>query len=136
MKKKKAFVPIGNFKYYKPSSHVSREGQITVSAKRSLTATVIWKGNYVRVQQMIDNYPIELWKMIHNRQKGDKKVSLVRPAYALLKKKVDELKPELVEKVNKQHDYHKAMRRLKKDIATGKIGTSNSRFKSLSSGDT
>ena len=128
---KKAFVPPLNLRYLKRSSHVHRNSEITVSPKRRLTDTVIWKGNHIRVNTMIKKFPLELWKMLHNRQKGQKSYSLVPAAYAVLKNRINELKPELVEKVNEQRNHHKAVRRLKKEISTGHFGTSKGRFKKI-----
>lgn len=117
-------------------TNVPRKGSITVSSKRRLRDTILWKNDYVRVEYMIDNHPLVLWDMIHERKEGQMKVSLVRPAYAILKSRVEQLNPVMVEKVKRQFHNHKIKRKLLKDIANGTIGTSKSRFKRLNSRET
>jgi len=115
-------------------THVPRKGEITVTSKLRLKDCLVWGDKVLSIQKLINNHPIELWNLIHpenGRDKADRKISLVRPAYARLKSRVNEIDPKLVEKVNKQHEHYKAMRKLKKEISNGIFGTSKSKFKKI-----
>jgi hypothetical protein len=91
-----------------------------------------------------------LWNAIHPkkyiRESGStenkdvyKPVSLVRPAYDMLKKAVAKIAPSEVATVEAQFEYNKKLRQhakqinmLKHEINCCKIGTKGSRFKRLS----
>ena len=73
---------------------------------------------------------MHLWKLIHNKHS---KVSLVRDAYAKLKVRIRGINPELVDEVEKKHRYHKANKRLRKELREGKLGEEGSSFKKISS---
>jgi len=107
-------VPIGNFRWIKPSTHVPEKSVITVYKKLRLKDILKWKNRYVRVDFMIDNHPLELWNMIYNRVKGQDRISLENRAYKSLKNEVNKLKPEWVEEVNRKRQMIKTKRKLNK----------------------
>lgn len=112
--KKKANVPIGNFRWLKPSAHVPENSVMPVSKKLRLNDIFKWKGSYVRVDFMIENHPLELWNMVYNPKKGQKSISLENRAYNNLKNKVIKLKPDWIEEVNKKRQMIKLKRKLYK----------------------
>ncbi|MDG1715899.1 hypothetical protein [Lacinutrix sp.] len=102
--------------------------------KLMLGDVISWNHRFMTIADIINEYPLELWKRIHPDNKYLKytdKISLVRPAYAKLKTKIKSLQPELVALVDAQHEKHKAKRKLQKEIASGKLGTNSSSFISL-----
>jgi len=112
MKRKKANVPIGNFRWLKPSAHVPEKSVIVVYKKLRLNDMLKWKGQFVRVDYMINNHPLELWKMIYKPKKGHNKISLETRAYQTLKTKINKIKPELLEEVNRKRKMYKIKRKL------------------------
>ena len=82
------------------------------------------------IEYLIDNDPLHLWKLIHTKHS---KVSLVRDAYAKLKVRIHGINPKLVEQVEKKHRYHKASKRLRKELREGKLGKDGSSFKKIAS---
>ena len=116
------------------------KSEFTISHKKRLQDSVFIYGSYYKVSTLIESNPMLLWNAIHNnsyKQKG-KALSLVRPAYDLLKKAVSKIAPEEVAKVEEKFEHHKQNRKkyslvkkLQQEIKTGKINTSNSSFKKL-----
>ena len=82
------------------------------------------------IQQLITNNPLYLWELIHTKHSN---VSLVRDAYAKLKARIARINPRLVEEVEKKHRYHKASKRLRKELREGKLGNEGSSFKKIAS---
>lgn len=82
------------------------------------------------IKELIGKSPIYLWRLIHTKHS---KVSLVRNAYALLKKEVAKKNPKLVEKADKEHELNKIKKIAYKEQRNGIFGGENSRFKKISS---
>ena len=96
--------------------------------------TITWHHRFMTIADIINEYPLELWKRIHpdnNYIKNADKISLVRPAYAKLKTKIKSLQPELVALVDAQHEKQKAKRKLLKEINNNTLNTGKSKFRSL-----
>ena len=105
-------------------THVLHGGEFNLTSKLRLQDYIKWEETARSIQYLINKHPIQLWNRIHKKNSD---ISLVRTAYAKLKMKVAIINPSLVEKVNKQHEHHKALRKLKKEIAHGTIsGKKNS----------
>ncbi|GAA4270034.1 hypothetical protein [Hyunsoonleella aestuarii] len=113
MKRKKANVPIGNFRCLKPSAHVPENSILPISKKIRLNDIIKWKDNYVRIDFMIDRHPFELWNMIYKPKKGHNKVSLESRAYQTLKIEISKIKPELLEEVKRKRKMHKIKKKIK-----------------------
>ena len=103
--KKKAFVPIGNFRWLKPSSHVPGNSIMPVYKKLRLKDIIKWKGSYVRIDSMINNHPLDLWNMVYNKEKRQNSISLDARAHRALKIQVTKLKPKLIEDLNNQKKH-------------------------------
>ncbi len=131
--KKKAFVPIGNFRWIKPSSHVPENSVMPVSKKLRLNDIFKWKDRYVRVDFMIDNHPLDLWNMIYNKEKGQNSISLEERAYRSLRSQVTKLKPELIEDLNNKKKQHRDLKNLKRKLKNGKNVYQVGRFKKIGS---
>ena len=101
-----------------------------LSRKYRLTDVLLTDKKRRTIQQLIDKSPMYLWNKIHSKHSN---VSLVRDAYAKLKAKVAIKRPDLVKQVEKDFEAYKAKKRLLKEIRNGSLGTSNSRFKKISS---
>ena len=102
--------------------------------KLMLGDTITWHHRFMTIADIINEYPLELWKRIHpdnNYIKNADKISLVRPAYAKLKTKIKNLQPELVALVDAQHEKQKAKRKLLKEINNNTLNTGKSKFRSL-----
>jgi len=82
------------------------------------------------IEELINKNPLYLWYKIHSKHSD---VSLVRNAYAILKKKVKQKRPDLVEKAEKEHLHHKTKKLLRKEIKDGTAGLPGSRFKKIAS---
>jgi hypothetical protein len=103
-------------------------GHICLTSKLRGQDAVCVKNETKKVDLFIQSNPLDLWNAIHTTGSN---ISLVRTTYDLLKKAVEKINPTLVEKVNKEHDSHKARRKLSKEMNTGALGTSKSSFKKL-----
>ncbi len=82
------------------------------------------------IKQLIDKSPMYLWHKIHSKHSN---VSLVRNAYSRLKAKVGEIRPDLVERAEKEHLHQKTKKMLRKELRDGTAGLPNSRFKKIAS---
>ncbi|MBT8252542.1 MAG: hypothetical protein KJN68_01110 [Bacteroidia bacterium] len=101
-----------------------------LSKKYRLTDVLLTDKKRRTIQQLIDKSPMYLWNKIHAKHSN---VSLVRVAYAKLKAKVAIKRPDLVKKTEKEFEAYKAKKRLLKEQRNGTLGSSNSRFKKVSS---
>lgn len=115
------------------AGHAVFKSEFTITSKLRLKDYIVWDKKARSIQYLIINHPVELWNKIHNRKRDDKKLSLVRPAYAKLKNEVNKIDSTLVDKVNKQHDNYNSMRKLRKEMSNGIFGSENSRFKKITS---
>lgn len=131
--KKKAFVPIGNFRWLKPSSHVPGNSIMPVYKKLRLKDIIKWKGSYVRIDSMIDNHPLDLWNMVYNKEKRQNSISLDARAHRALKIQVTKLKPELIEDLNNKKKQHRDLKNLKQKLKNGKDVSQVGRFKKIGS---
>ena len=128
--------------------------EFSITHKKRLQDSVCIYGVYYKVSTIIESNPKLLWNAIHNnknnkncknsknsknsdKQKG-KALSLVRPAYDLLKRAVAKIAPEEVAVVEDKFKHHKQIRikyslekKLQQEIATGKIATTKSSFKRI-----
>jgi hypothetical protein len=111
-------------------THVTRGGEFNLTSKLRLQDFLPWEDTAKSIKYLINKHPIQLWNRIHKKNSD---VSLVRTAYAKLKINVAKINPALVEEVNKQHENHKALRKIKIEITNGILGGKNSRFKKVSS---
>ncbi|MFK2820400.1 hypothetical protein U0L90_09735 [Flavobacteriaceae sp. LMIT009] len=132
-KKKKAFVPIGNFRWIKRSSHIPRKSVMPIYKKLRLKDIINWNNQYVRIDIMIDKHPIDLWNMIYNKENGKNSISLDKRSLELLKSRVSELKPELIEALNNKKKHHKDIKKLKQKLKDGKNVSQVGRFKKIRS---
>lgn len=82
------------------------------------------------IEGLINKNPLYLWKKINSKHSD---VSLVHNAFVLLKKKVEQIRPDLVKKAEKEHKQKKLKKLLSKDIKDGKLGLPGSRFKKIAS---
>lgn len=101
-----------------------------LSKKYQITSIILINKKRRIIDELINNAPLLLWNKIHKKHS---KISLVRTAYAKLKYIVNQKRPDLVAKANKEHDQHKAKKRFQKEINTGLLGGENSRFKKIAS---
>ena len=131
--KKKAFVPIGNFRWLKPSSHVPGNSIMPVYKKLRLKDIIKWKGSYVRIDSMIDNHPLDLWNMVYNKEKRQNSISLDARAHRALKIQVTKLKPELIEDLNNKKKQHRDLKNLKQKLKNDKDVSQVGRFKKIGS---
>lgn len=147
---KQSFVNEKSF-FYLWASHKLHpmKSEFNLSSKRRICDSVCIYGNYYRVSTLIENNPMLLWNAIHpkkyERESGSAEnkdvympVSLVRPAYDMLKKAVAKIAPSEVAIVEAQFEQKKMSRqhakqvnKLKHEIASGIIGTQHARFKRL-----
>jgi hypothetical protein len=131
--KKKAFVPIGNFRWLKPSAHVPGNSIMPVYKKLRLNDIIKWKDSYVRIDSMIDNHPLDLWNMVYNKEKRQNSISLDARAHRALKIQVTKLKPELIEDLNNKKKQHRDLKNLKQKLKNGKDVSQVGRFKKIGS---
>ena len=101
-----------------------------LSDKYRLNDIVYFDKRLPTIEYLIDNDPSYLWKLIHKKYS---KVSLVRDAYPKLKVRIHGINPKLVEEVESKHRYHKANKRLRKELREGTLGKEGSRFKKIAS---
>lgn len=101
-----------------------------LSKKYRLTDILLTDKKARTIQHLIDKSPMYLWNKIHTKHSN---VSLVRDAYAKLKAKVAIKRSDLVKQAEKDFEAYKAKKRLLKELRNGTLGTSNSRFKKISS---
>lgn len=147
---KQSFVNEKSF-FYLWASHKLHpmKSEFNLSSKRRICDSVCIYGTYYRVSTLIENNPMLLWNAIHpkkyERESGSAEnkdvympVSLVRPAYDMLKKAVAKIAPSEVAIVEAQFEQRKMSRQhakqvnmLKHEIASGIIGTQHARFKRL-----
>ena len=144
-KLKNIFLPLGS-----TSNNIQMKTEFTVTHKRRLNDSVCIYGVYYKVSSLIESNPMLLWRAIHNHKNNNvvekengsihkiKALSLVRPAYDLLKKAVAKIAPAEVAVVEDQFKDNKQNRKLyrlekklQQEIATGKIDTAKSRFKRI-----
>jgi hypothetical protein len=116
------------------------KAEFTISHKRRMQDSVCVFGIYYNVAALIKSNPMLLWKAIHSRNEKyeGKAISLVRPAYNLLKNTVAKISPSDVALAEDKFEYQKRLRKLYKleqklrnEIKTGKANTSSSRFKKV-----
>ena len=92
---------------------------IRLSDKYKLNDILIFDKERRSIQQLTTNNPLYLRDLIHTKHSN---VSLVRDAYAKLKARIVRINPRLVKEVEKKHRYHKANKRLRKELREGKPG--------------
>ena len=137
--------------FYLWASHKihTMKSEFNLSSKRRLFDSVCIYGKYYRVSTLIENNPMLLWNAIHpkkykrEREATENKdvyksVSLVRPAYDMLKKAVAKIAPSEVaiveahfEQKKKSKQQVKQVKILNNEIANGIIGSQHARFKRL-----
>ena len=150
MLEKQSFVNEKSF-FYLWASHKLHpmKSEFNLSSKRRLFDSVCIYGKYYRVSTLIENNPMLLWNAIHpkkykrEREATENKdvyksVSLVRPAYDMLKKAVAKIAPSEVaiveahfEQKKKSKQQVKQVKILNNEIANGIIGSQHARFKRL-----
>lgn len=115
--------------------HAPINSEIHVTTRLRLQDSLLWGPKRRKIRYLIENHPKELWDLVHPKKGINRnlKVRLVRDAYALLKLQMKKIDPQSVETVNRQHEHHKTMRKLKKEISNGDFGTSDSRFTKIAS---
>jgi hypothetical protein len=101
-----------------------------LSTKYRLTDIVLSDKKRRTIQQLIDRSPLYLWNMIHSKHSN---FSLVRNAYAMLKARVRAMRPDLVERAEKDYQQHKTKKMLRKALKEGTAGLPCSRFKKIAS---
>lgn len=109
---------------------VLSKSEFTISHKKRLQDPIKIDGSYQTVSALIENNPLKLWDIIHTRGSG---VSLVRPAYAILKKEVTKIDIERVKSAEKTFLKYKLKRKYQKECSDKKIGTNSSKFRLIKS---
>jgi hypothetical protein len=115
---------------------------LCISSKRRLKDSICIYGSYHKVSTLIENNPLLLWHAIHPKKShvdnGNKAISLVRPAYAILKKSVAKIAPAEVATVEAQFEMKKRLRKnanamnaLKKQLDSGDIARNNAKFRKI-----
>jgi hypothetical protein len=116
------------------------KAEFNISSKRRLVDTVCINGDYYRVSTLIEENPLLLWNAIHTKKTNANKrcISLVRTAYAKLKQVVSSINPDLVLAVEveflkkkESRKQYELVNRLRRDIESGRINTSDTKFKKL-----
>lgn len=103
-------------------------GHICLTSKLRGQDAVCVKNETKKVELFIQSNPLDLWNAIHTTGSN---ISLVRTTYDLLKKAVWKISPELVHKVDRQHNLHSTTKKLNKEVNSGVFGTPKSKFKKL-----